>query len=142
MKKQGDRFKENVSTPRRGEERCISTVDGRLERINIHKNANTFTIYSSVLPRPPVTCKFPEALLGDVQRALGRFVSVRGKCFYRPGTAFLYRIDVWEMEVLPPSEELPSLSDLCGIAPDATGDKSSEQFVRELRDEWDRKSLC
>jgi len=88
------------------------------------------------------TCKFPEALLGDVQRALGRFVSVRGKCFYRPGTAFLYRIDVWEMEVLPPSEELPSLSDLCGIAPDATGDKSSEQFVRELRDEWDRKNLC
>jgi len=35
MKNQGDRFKENVSTPRRGEERCISTVDGRLDQVSM-----------------------------------------------------------------------------------------------------------
>jgi hypothetical protein len=30
----------------------------------------------------------------------------------------------------------PDWNDLLGIAPDATGDLSSEQFVRNLRDEW------
>ena len=42
-----------------------------------------------------------------------------------------------EVEVLPPTEQLPTLHDLFGIAPGATGEKSSEQFVRELRDSWD-----
>ena len=43
-----------------------------------------------------------------------------------------------EVEVLDPTEQLPTLSDLFGIAPGVTGEKSSEQFVRELRDSWDR----
>lgn len=43
-----------------------------------------------------------------------------------------------EVEVLDPTEQLPTLSDLFGIAPGATGGKSSEQFVRELRDSWDK----
>ena len=38
--------------------------------------------------------------------------------------------------MLPPAEELPTLSDLYGIAPGATGGMSSERFVRELRDAW------
>ena len=42
-----------------------------------------------------------------------------------------------EVEVLLPTEQLPTLSDLFSIAPGATGGKSSEQFVRELRDSWD-----
>jgi len=35
MKNQGDRFKENVSNPRRGEERCIGTVTGRLDQVSM-----------------------------------------------------------------------------------------------------------
>lgn len=33
-------------------------------------------------------------------------------------------------------EGLPKLSDLKGIAPDATGELFSEDFVRNLRNEW------
>jgi len=33
-------------------------------------------------------------------------------------------------------ETLPKLSDLKGIAQSATGELSSEEFVRRLRDEW------
>ncbi len=131
-----DRFRKVLIEARNAEERVVSTIDGKLELINIHKKANTFKIYSSIPIRPPVACKFPASLLEDVQRALGKFVSIRGNCFYRPEVAFPYKIDVWEMTVLPPSEELPSLRDLRGIAPGATGKKSSEQFVRELRDRW------
>ena len=35
--------------------------------------------------------------------------------------------------MLPEDDELPSLLDLRGTAPDITGDLSSEEFVRRLR---------
>lgn len=131
-----DRFRKILIESRKAEAKSIGTISGRLEQINIHKNANTFKIYPSIPVRPPVTCKFQASLLEDVRGALKKFVSVRGRCFYRPEGAFPYKIDVWTMTVFPPLEELPSLSDLRGIAPGATGEKSSEQFVRELRGQW------
>jgi len=131
-----DRFREKLNNARRLEEMVISTIDGKLEQINIHNNANTFRIYPSLPVASSVSCKFPQELLEHVQGALGSFVSVSGECFYRPDSAFPYKINVREMEVLPPTEELPTLSGLFGIAPNATGDKTSEQFVREMRDKW------
>lgn len=35
-----------------------------------------------------------------------------------------------------PDTGIPTLADLRGIAPNATDDESSEDFVRRLRDEW------
>lgn len=131
-----DRFKEQLSLARHQEDRIFSTIDGRLEQINIHNNVNTFRIYTSLPTFDSVNCRFSPKLLEKVQSSLGAFVSVSGECFYRPEAPFPYKINVQGMKVLPPTEELPTLSDLYGIAPGATGDKSSEQFVRELRDEW------
>ena len=131
-----DEFRAKLVQARSEEHIEISTIDGLLEEINIHSNPHTFRIYDAGFVSATIRCQFPKELVGDVQGALGNFVSVRGECFYRPDVAFPYKINVREMEVLPPSEELPSLSDLRGIAPGATGDKSSEQFVRELRDKW------
>ena len=133
-----DECKEMLREARSSEDRVISTVSGKLEQINIHNDANIFRIYDSVPHAHHIDCKFPNELLESVPNGLGRFVSVWGECFYRPDAAAPYRVIVREMEILPPSNELPSLSDLRGIAPGATGGKSSEQFVRELRDEWDR----
>ena len=134
-----DNFRENLSRARSTEERVVSTLDGKLEEVNIHGGANTFKIYSSLPHISPVTCEFSNDLLAIVQRALGRFVSVWGQCFYRPGATSPYKIHIRKMDILPPSEELPSLDDLRGIAPEATGSKSSEQFVRELRDKWHKE---
>lgn len=134
-----DRFREIIAKARDAEEKVVSTLDGKLEEINIHGGTKSFKIYSSLPHRSPVTCKFPDNFLGTVQSALGCFVSVSGECFYRPGEAVPYKIHIRDMEVLPPGEELPSLSDLRGIAPEATGGKSSEQFVRESRDKWHKE---
>ena len=131
-----DQFREKLGNARRLEEKVISTIDGKLEQINIHNNANTFRIYPSLPAASSISCKFSRELLEHVQGALGSFVSVSGECFYRPDSAFPYKINVREMELLPPTEELPTLSGLFGIAPNATGDKTSEQFVREMRDKW------
>ena len=133
-----DKFKEQLSRARHQEDRVISTIDGRLEQINIHNNVNTFRIYASVPASYSVNCGFPPNLLENVQSSLGSFVSVSGECFYRPDALFPYKINVQDMRVLPPTEELPTLSDLYGLAPGATSGKSSERFVRELRDAWDK----
>ncbi len=130
------RFNESLIKARSEEEMVVSTIDGKLKQINIHQNANTFKIYPTFPCASSVTCKFSKELIKDVQSALGKFVSVWGECSYRPAENTPYKINVRKMKVLPPSEELPSLWDLCGIAPGATGGKSSEQFVREQRDEW------
>lgn len=134
--KMDDRFKEQLSRARQQEDRVVSTIDGRLEQINIHNNVNTFRIYASSPASYSVNCGFPPNLLETVQSSLGAFVSVSGECLYRPEAPFPYKINVQEMRILPPSEELPTLSDLYGIAPGATGGMSSERFVRELRDAW------
>ena len=131
-----DRFKEQLRRARHQEDRVVSTIDGRLEQINIHNNVNTFRIYASSPASYSVNCGFPPNLLETVQSSLGAFVSVSGECLYRPEAPFPYKINVQEMRMLPPSEELPTLSDLYGIAPGATGGMSSERFVRELRDAW------
>lgn len=133
-----DHFRNILMKAKSAEERDISTVDGKLEQVNIHDSANTFKIYRSLPNAPSVACKFPPDLLENVRNALGKYVSVRGECFYHSDVSFPYKINVRKMEVLPPSDELPSLSDLYGIAPDATGNESSEQFVRKMRDGWDR----
>ncbi len=130
-----DRFRKNLLEARHAEEKVVSTIDGKLEQINIHNNANTFKIYTFF---SPVACKFPQELLGEVRRALGAFVSVWGQCSYRPDAAIPYKMDVREMKVLPPGKDLPSLRDLYGIAPDATEDKAPEEFVRELRNQWEK----
>lgn len=135
-----DRLRDVLVKARNVEEKVISSIDGKLEEINIHNEANTFKIYSSLPRTPPVACKFEKDLLETAQGALGRFVSVWGECTYRPDQAFPYKIDVQEMEVFPPSEELPSLRDLYGIAPNMTGGKTPEQFVREIRDEWSNET--
>ena len=38
--------------------------------------------------------------------------------------------------------ESPTWEDLRGSAPEATGNLSSEKFVRKLRDEWDEAKPC
>ena len=133
-----DRFRKCLIKARNEEERLISTVDGKLERINIHNKANNFTIYPTLSTSSSVTCKFPQELLEEVQNALGSLVSVSGECVHPPNEILPYKIEVHEMEVLPPSEELPSLGDLFGIAPGMTGGKTPEQFVREIRDQWNK----
>lgn len=113
-----DRFIERLGAAHDNEEEAIDTIDGKLEQVNIHNDANTFKIYAFI---SPVLCQFPQNLLNEVRGALESFVSVSGECAYRPHEAFLYK-------------------DLRGIAPGATGDKTPEQFVRALRDEWDKEA--
>ncbi|MFO1169613.1 MAG: hypothetical protein U1E49_01440 [Hyphomicrobiaceae bacterium] len=108
-------------------------IDGLLEQISIHGKP-TFRIYPVVGPEA-VTCEYATARTEEVKAALGKYVYVSGKLRYRRGAKFPYRVRVEEMHVLDEAGQ-PSLIEIKGIAPDATGEESTEEFLRRLRDGW------
>lgn len=117
------------------EDECDGVLDGMLEQINVHLGANTFHIYPEIGPKK-VTCNFPSRLYDDAIAAVGRKVEISGTLKYRSGACFPHQIAVSGIDVFPNDSDLPDWEDLRGRAPNATGDLSSEAFVRELRDAW------
>ena len=111
---------------------ALGSVKGQLEYINLHGSVSVFRIYPAVGPTH-VECRFGKDLEPDATGAIGRNVRVHGKLHYRVIEDFPYRMQVREIEVLPHDSELPTLMDLKGMAPSATGDMASEDFVRSLR---------
>lgn len=110
------------------------SFSGALESINLHAEANKFTIYPAAGPTR-LSCHFRNDLYPSVFNGLGRHVRVSGSMHFLGRDAFPHAIEVEELEVLPLDKDLPSLSSLRGIAPKATSDKDSVAFVRSLRDE-------
>jgi hypothetical protein len=117
------------------DEECEGALEGMLEQINLHHGANVFYIYPEVGPRK-VGCHFPPRLFDEAVSAVGRKVEVFGTLHFRVGASYPHHIAVSHVEAFPPLSELPDWDDLRGRAPGATGELSSEAFVRELRDGW------
>lgn len=115
------------------ETKSVGTVEGRLEFLNIHADRNIFRIYSAIPPEK-VNCFFPPDKIEEAREALGRKIRVSGELTYPKGNDFPRDVKVQTIELLPDDDDLPSLMDLRGVAPDVTGDLSSEEFVRNLRD--------
>lgn len=115
------------------EETFPGFIRGMMEAINLHKGANVFRIYPDLGPQK-VTCHFPSELETEAIKSIGHFVEVSGVLKYRKFARYPYEITVDRIEIFPDEESLPSLRDLHGKAPDATGEASSEEFVRRLRD--------
>jgi hypothetical protein len=114
---------------------CIGAIDGMLEKMNIHAGANQFTLYPVVGP-PSITCRFGVATRDKALGAMGRRVEIRGRLAYRRDAPYPHEIEVEGIEIYQPVEELTNLADLRGRSPNATGDKSSEDFIAELRSAW------
>ncbi len=111
------------------------SISGMLEEINIHAGTNSFRIYPKIGPRK-VICHFPKHLMDQAINSINRHVNIYGKLKYKARERFPYEVVVFDIEVYPPDEELPTLDDLRGIAPNATQGVSSEEFIRNIRVEW------
>jgi hypothetical protein len=111
------------------------SITGKIERLNIHAGQNVFTVYPTS-KKPPLRCLFRKQLRNDVVAAVGKYVRVYGRLKYKLRDTNPYEMLAHEIELYPDESNLPSLSDLWGIAPNITGGKSSEDFIRDMRDEW------
>ncbi|HEV7747579.1 MAG TPA: hypothetical protein VGO56_21450 [Pyrinomonadaceae bacterium] len=116
------------------DELAEGSIFGTLEWLNLHHNINRFHIYPTVGPRK-LDCDFPSELKPQVIAAIDRYVQVSGQLRYKHLEKFPYAVNVSHIEILPPESDLPTLYDLRGIAPNATGNLSAADFVRALRNE-------
>ena len=93
---------------------------------------NKFYIYPSLGPKK-VVCHFPEAMVLDAIKAIQHHVEVTGNLKFKHRDFFPHEVEVENLRVFPPVNELPSLMSLRGIAPNATDDLDSVAFVRKRR---------
>jgi len=129
-------FSSNIERIMGSDEFEFGAYTGMLEAINIH-NQNIFYIYpTSHLPK--LKCSFPKDLKAEAISAIGKYVTVFGNKKFKPNIsgAIPYEIHVREIEVHPNEDELPTLKDLKGLSPNITEGKTSEDFVRGIRNEW------
>jgi hypothetical protein len=118
-------------------EYAFGTLSGRLEKINLHNNQNVFSIYPIVGPSRGVKCSFGRGLTHKAAEALTHFVDVQGRLIYNAIDALPEEIQVQEIYIREEPVPKPKLGDLQGMAPGATGDSQSEDFIGELRDGWE-----
>jgi hypothetical protein len=126
-------FKENVEKILGPDEFVQGTISGMLEAVNFH-NTNRFTLYPTIGPYK-IAGTFDESLRGKVKEGIGRFVTVIGKLRYKQWSSFAHGVIAEDVDTHEPDSELPTLSDLRGAFAGATGDKSSVEFVEQVRNE-------
>ncbi|HZT41633.1 MAG TPA: hypothetical protein VFA07_05570 [Chthonomonadaceae bacterium] len=110
-------------------------VSGRMEQINIHAGLNVFRVYST-LEGYNLRCLFPKELREQAVLAVDKHVTVYGRMKYKSRDVRPYEMQVQDIETHLAMSELPTLGQLRGIAPNATGGIASEDFIRKIRDEW------
>ncbi len=128
-------LKHRIGVILEAEESAWGSIDGRLEAINVHDQANIFYIYPIIGPTR-IKCHFPELIRKAAVTSVDREIRVSGTLRYKARAPFPYEIEVENLEALPNDDELPTLASLRGISPNATDGVLSEVFVRRLRDAW------
>lgn len=112
----------------------LGAVKGRVKRYNSHSETKYFYIHLILGVR--VKCIFNECLLADVSAAVNNNVTVTGRLKYHEGQLYPYELIAEKITINPDDGDLPTMTSLLGIAPQATGDKSSEDFIKDIRASW------
>jgi hypothetical protein len=108
------------------------SVEGKLEMISIHE-VPRFTVYHAIT-RHSIRCKFdPRRFMDVVRNALGERVIVSGIVYFNYKHEPI-RVELENLAILPREEELPSPSEIGGMSPDFTGELTTEEYIRSLRE--------
>jgi hypothetical protein len=110
------------------------SITGNLEHINLHARPGYFYVYPTMPGRSKIKCLFSEGLREEAMAALDKRVTVYGRLKYRHNQSQPYEVEVREIEVL--EGDAPKLSELRGVAKGLLGDKTTEEYLAEVRNEW------
>lgn len=111
------------------------SVTGMLDHLNLHGDQPVFTVYPTLGGK--LRCIIRKSQKSLVVQAAGKYVTVYGRMRYRSRSTKPYEMNVEEIEIHPSEEDLPTLSELRGIAPDALDGQTTEKFLWEIRNEWE-----
>ena len=111
--------------------KSIGAVEGKLELTSVSGGGRWFNVCHAITGNA-VKCELSEDLEDEFASNLGRRVIVSGLVSYNtmgdPIRVAVDRIRAFEEE-----EALPSINDMIGLAPDMTGELTTEEYIRELR---------
>jgi hypothetical protein len=110
-----------------------SHLKGEMLAINIKAKKPSFVVFPRVGPEH-VRCRFPESLIEQASKLVGRSVTVYGDLKYHWRATFPFEMKVADIKEMQSDSALPPASDLWGMAPNATRGKGIEEFVADLRD--------
>jgi hypothetical protein len=113
------------------------SLTGRLEVVNLHRT-NAFNLYPRV-GATKVTCIFNPDIREDVKHAIDHYVEVFGLLRYKQRYNYPHAMtSVHHVEVLDKNlDTAPLLSELRGIAPDATLGMDARDFLDSFdEEEW------
>ena len=109
------------------------SVEGTLETVSL-QGSSRFTIYHS-RTKKAIRCDIPKGsdLLDQAKEALGSRVLVAG-LLHTNVCGEPLRILANTLRIFPENHELPSITSLGGRYPDMTGDVTTMDFIRSMRD--------
>lgn len=115
--------------------RSFGSVKGVMQAYNSHTKTRYFNLYPPI-PGVEIKCIFSKELVRKASDAVERNVTVSGTLIYTVGNVFPDEVIVNDIEVHKNDNELPTLESFSGSATDATGSLSTEDFIRQTRNEW------
>jgi hypothetical protein len=127
-------YEHNIVTAIGPDEFADGSITGTLDTVRLH-NTTTFEIFPTIGPKK-VACYFRPDLKEKVKSALESYVRVYGRLRYKHWDKFPYAIDASDLDVYPPEDQLPTMRELRGMAPDLTDGLSVEQFLEKVRHGW------
>lgn len=128
-------FEQKVADLIGPEEQAWGTMTGFLQAINLHER-NVFYLWPRIGPTR-LHCVFDRSIRDDVKAAIDHYVQVAGRIHYRGRGHFAHRMTaVYAVEVIDSDLPATKLSDLRGIAPDATHGMDSREFIDSYNEDW------
>jgi hypothetical protein len=128
-----ERASENINVLLPEQDESLGSAEGTLETISIHRGRR-FVIYHS-RTKKAIQCDIPSQsdLLDQARDALGNRVVVGGR-LHTNARGEPVRISVEKLRTLREGSKLPSIASLGGRYPDITGDLTTEDYIRSLRE--------
>lgn len=115
--------------------KSIGSVEGKIELVSVHKPYRKFNIYHPITQKA-IRCNFPREIEPDVWRGAeeGLRVIVSGIVSYNIRGEPISIVIQRPIRFLKDEKSLPTIEDLLGAATDITGNQSTEDYIRSLRD--------
>jgi len=115
------------------DEFSYGSVSGKIEAINLHHRNRRFQIFPTVGPSR-VVGTFLTKDRKAFANSLDKYVTVFGRLRYKTWDRFPYAISAHDITVHDITVD--GLDQIKGIAPEATGQLTSQEFIDRLNDEW------
>lgn len=128
-----------IKKAREKETVCKTTVTGRVELLNLHNHDKLkLKVYPRVKEWNPVDVYFSESFKERVIKTMDKVVEISGIGHYRPHEFRPYKMKMDDIEQFPDEKDMPKFSEMRGKFPDITGGKTVDEYIKDLRSEWDR----